>query len=173
MHFDSRIEAQPIHVEVRRVGVARDLQGIVPWPQEAGMLSRNGSDCRHHIRRQVDAAGDAVVARMQIAQGGRVAWPVVARRQPLAAPVGVASQDVVGGHQMVSLAVGKAAHQGVLVGAGGKARQVLADRQSRQTRGNRPEFSTDFRRRIRLHVEHIDMAGAAREEDEDHRFPLS
>ena len=51
--------------------------------------------------------------------------------QPVGCRLGVAGQDVVRGHRMPGLAVGKAAHQGVLVGAGGEARQVLADPQSR------------------------------------------
>ena len=83
VHADLWIEPQPVYAKARRVGVVRDLPGIVPWPQEAGMLSRPSAGAVAQERRQVDAAGDAVVARLQIAQGRRVAWPVVARCQPI------------------------------------------------------------------------------------------
>src|SRR5215470_1388990 len=61
--LDSRCQAQAVHAESRGVGIARDLPGIVPGPEKTGVLAGPGERALDEERRQVDAAGNAVVSR--------------------------------------------------------------------------------------------------------------
>jgi len=72
-------QAQVVHAEVGLVGIAADLEGVVSGTEEPGVLSRPGERALHQERGQVDAAGQAVVARAEVVQGRGVAGPVVAR----------------------------------------------------------------------------------------------
>jgi len=57
-----------------------------------------------------------------------------------------------------------------VIGAGSQARQVFANVDAGELRGDGAEFAADLRRGVRLHVEGIEMTGAAGEEDDDDRF---
>src|SRR6266404_5431570 len=55
-------QTQAVDTKVPRVRAARDLPGIMPGSEKAGMLARPGQWTFHKKRRQVDAARYAIVA---------------------------------------------------------------------------------------------------------------
>ena len=75
--------------------------------------------------------------------------------------------------KMIVFTMRKRPHHSVLVRARRQTRQMLADVQTRYPRLNRLEFAANLRRRVRLHVEHVEMTRGAGEEDDDHRFRRS
>ena len=139
------------------------------------MLSRPGERAFHEERRQVDAGGDAVVARFEVIPGRRVARPVVARRHLVEERSRhlVPGQDVVGGDEVVVIAVRQRADHGVLVGPRREQRQMLADVQSRHRGGDRLELAADLGGRVRLRIEHVQVAGRPGQEHDDDRLRLA
>ena len=139
------------------------------------MLSRPGQRSFHEERRQIDAAGNAVVARPQIIQTGGVAGPIVARGDLVEERTRllIAGQNVVRGDEMIVLAMRHRANDGVLVGARGETRQMLGHQQSRRLRRGRLELAAQLRRRVGFEIKRIEMAGRPREEDNDDGLPFS
>src|ERR1700732_2252259 len=102
-------------------------------------------------------------------QGGRVARPVVARRGLVKkCPwLWVAGQDMMRGDQVIVLVMRKRADERILIRARRQAWQMFADNEARDLRRNRLEFSAQLGRCVRLHVERIEVAGGAGQENDD------
>ena len=79
----------------------------------------------------------------------------------------MASEDVMGRHEMIVVAVGQRANHRVSVGAGGQARQVFADEQAGHFGSGGLELAANFRRGVGFEVEGIEVARGAGEEDDD------
>ena len=85
----------------------------------------------------------------------------------------MAGQDVMRGNEVIVFAMRQRADDGVLVGAGGEARQMFADLHAGPlSGGDRLELAADLGGCVGLEVEHVDVARRAGEEDEDHRLRL-
>ena len=163
---------QAVHAEVGGVRIARDLPGVVAWAQKARVLSRPDQRALHEERRQVDAGRQAVVAWPQMIERRGIAGPIVARRHLVEERprLRMPGQDVMSGHEVVVFPMRQRPHHRVLVGPRRQPRQMLADHEPGNARGNGPKFAANLRRRIRLRVEHIEMARRAGEKNEDHRL---
>jgi hypothetical protein len=104
------------------------------------------------------------------AEGGeqveRIAQPLVVARRRLP------GEGVVAGRVVVLHGVGQRADERDVVHPLGRFGQLLADLDIRAARGNRLERAAIVVRRIRLHVEHIDVARPAPLEQKHHRLRL-
>src|SRR5260370_20829987 len=80
---------------------------------------------------------------------------------------------MVRGDQMIVLAMSERAHQSVLVVSGREPRQMLTHEDARQLGGDGLELAANLGRRVRLHVERVQVTRRAREKDPDHRPPLA
>ena len=166
---DSLRQSQGIDAKVRLGRIGGDLPGIVPGPQEAGMLPGPGERAFLEKRRKIDAAGDAVVPRTQVGESGRVTGPVVARGHLVEKAPGLRrpGQDVMRGHQVIVVTVRQGADEGVLMSPCGEARQVLADVQPGRGGGDWLKLAANLGRRPGLHVERVVMARRAGQKDDD------
>src|SRR5579875_1850811 len=143
--------------------------------EEASVLSGPGERTFHEEGRQIDARRNAVVSRPQIVQGRRIARPIVPRSYFIEESpwLRIARQNVMRGHEMVVLTMRQRTNNGVFIGASGQARQMLTNQQSRRFGGCSFELAAYFRRRFRFGIECIDVAGRAREKDEDDGLALA
>src|SRR5262249_4258300 len=82
----------------------------------------------------------------------------------------MAGKDMVGGDQMIVLTMRKRTNERILIGARRQAGQMFTDNQARNLRGNWLEFSAQLGRRVRLHIESIEMAGGASQKNDDDRL---
>jgi len=79
-------------------------------------------------------------------------------------------QDVMGGDEVVVFPMRQRPHHRVPVGPRRQPRQMLADHQPGHARGDGPKFAANLRRRVRLRIEHVEMARRACEKNEDYRL---
>ena len=157
------------------IGILPHLPGVVLGPEEAGVLAGPGQRAFDEEGRQVDAGGDAVVARPEGVEAAGVVGPVAARRHliELAAGDGRAGQHAVRGQEVVRLGVRERTDDGKPVGPCGEVRQMLGEPDPRNVRVDRLEFAADLGGRVGLRIEHVEMAGAAGEEDQHDRLGLA
>ncbi len=85
------------------------------------------------------------------------------------AGLSVAGEDLVSGVEVVGVLVGERADDRELIGPGGEAGQVLADPDAGGGGVDRVELAADALGGVGLHVEGVEVAEAAGEEDQDHR----
>src|SRR5436853_609815 len=100
---------------------------------------------------------------------GGIAGPIVARGDLIeeSAWLEMARQDMVGGDQVIVVAVGQRAHEGKAVRPGREAGQVLANPQPGDPGGDGPERAPNLGGGVRLYIEGIKVTGSAAEEYQD------
>ena len=161
-------QAQLRQVEVRRVGVLGEEERIVHLAEEARLLPRRDRAVADDVRVATDvgmspapapARHHRAVGREQVE---RVLQPdVVGRRR-------VPGQRVVRRRVVVLHGVGHAPHERDLVHDLRHPRQALGDLDRRRNGRDRLVRPADLVGRVRLHVEHVDVARPAELVEEDH-----
>ncbi len=166
-------QREAVLAEAGLVRVLLDLPGVVLRAEEAGVLAGPGQRAFHQERRQHHAAGDAVGPRTDVVQARGVARIVVARGDLVEerARLGVAGQELVRGVEVVRLVVrhatGRSASWSVRVARRGRCSQTTMPG---HVRGDRLELAADALGGVGLHVERVEVAQPAGQEDQDHRL---
>ncbi len=93
--------------------------------------------------------------------------------RPVVAVVGSTSQRIArlqGDGRMIACRTVDRPHDGQLVHDRGLQRQMLANLDAGDSGRNGPVGAANLGRRIRLGIPHVDVAGTARQPEQDHRF---
>ena len=159
-------------LKIGSAGIGIHLERVVRRAEKSGDLAGKLDDVVHHVR-QGDERGQALdlwQARAEDRAEARGIIAVVAQQLQVAlervAPAKRRERrGVVVGHRVVH-----AAKDRQPIHDPGRVRHVLADSEPRHARRNRPEKTTNFPRRVGLHVPRIKMAWAAIVEDQDARL---
>ena len=160
-------EARRVHVRgqvdvvnaVVAGGRVRHVEGVVAAPDEAGLAgARPTSGIATY-------GGRLFFGPSSFATTDAVAG-IFERGQRL-----VAGQQVLAGLLVGGDVGGERPHQGDLVHHLRRVRQVLAELDAGDVRPDGAELAADLARRIRLRVERVQMAGPARQPEQDDRIP--
>ncbi len=168
--------AQRLHTEIIRVGIALDLPRIVFGSQKAGVLAGPCQRAFDVIVRQRHARGDPVVARPhEIERGGKIGevatgFDAVQIRTAARQWCRAAGQRHVGRQQVIVFAMGERPQDRPTIGLLRQAGQVFAESHTRDLRRDRRKLAADFRRRVRLGIDRIELAGTAAKHDQQDRL---
>ncbi len=170
---DVRRERQLGHGEVAGAGVFEHEQRVVrsaqPAAEEAGLRWSPGPFGRHVGERDVrNDRPDRRAAEPDDRPDRRVV--VGGEPSPQFAPI-VPGQAAINGRRVrVVHAVMGRADQGPQMNLARETGEMLGNLDPRQTRSDRLELAPDLDRRVGLHVPHVELAGAAVQEDDDARI---
>ena len=118
---------------------------------------------------QIDRAGQVARADAEVLADGRDPRVVAPLGEVILAVVAPRESGQDGVRVVAVVGVRNRPDQGRLVHPAGEPRQVLADLKARNAGGDRPELTPDLGGRVRLHVEHVEVAGPAEQVHEDDR----
>src|SRR5262249_20927801 len=136
------------HLEPRLVRVVLDVPRVVPGTEKTRVLPGPDERAFHQESRKRDPSRDAVRSRTKVVQAGRVTWPVVSRGDLVEDPPGDrhAGQYLVGGEQVVVLAMRQRTDEGAAIHPGRELRQVLTNLDARDRRRDRLELPANLGR---------------------------
>ena len=149
-----------IHREGRRVRVLLDEKGIVV-AAEIAAVARSAVGRVLHVSEVHEGRHQRLLLLLQAEHraDSRRLQVLVPRAAAHDVHIALAMLRAVGMHR---------ANEGELVGTATELRQPVAELQAGDTGRGRAVLAADLARRVRLHVVHVDMAGAALQEHEDH-----